>query len=341
MEFLVFKFLTKSQFSTQWTNFLSPCANIQDAAYKLILLLLTKTGRWFAKSKLPNKSLEILIIRWKINRNCHLPASMITSLFPKLDIIWYICPPIQHLQSARFTAKSWCLLTQIPTSKRVTCLLTATTVTERCGNIPAENMVQTPYDFKTSFQGWTSYATTSLQMPRRNTGTSFACATSGGRILEASNREGDLTATSGGVSSSSGSPSNPSLRNLEGSWNKSCQRASTKCRSSFSAAKSSGFNLLIWSIRSLRTVLSTLVSSGVVNSSPSPQFRATSRRPWRAACRTSALGLLERLISECINPNSEAALASFALSCIRYWSNCNAFLYWNQVHMPWVTKCGW
>lgn len=80
-------------------------------------------------------------------------------------------------------------------------------------------------------------------MPRCNTGSSFACGTGG--VAETSSSEGILTmTTSGGVSSSSTSPSNPFSCNFENSRNKSCQRAMTKCCLSFSDAKSSGFNLL-------------------------------------------------------------------------------------------------
>lgn len=81
-------------------------------------------------------------------------------------------------------------------------------------------------------------------MPRCNTGSSFACGTGG--VAETSSSEGILTmTTSGDVSSSPGSPSNPFSCNFENSRNKSCQRAMTKSCLSFSDAKSSGFNLLI------------------------------------------------------------------------------------------------
>jgi len=92
--------------------------------------------------------------------------------------------------------------------------------------------------------GWTSKHCESFKCPDVTQAHLFACGTGG--VAETSSSEGILTmTTSGGVSSSSGSPSNPFLCNFENSRNESCQRAMTKCCLSFSDAKSSGFNLLI------------------------------------------------------------------------------------------------
>ena len=128
-----------------------------------------------------------------------------------------------------------------------------------------------------------------------------------------------LLVTSGGAAaaSSPGSTRRPFSRREDGSLKQVLHRESASCLSSLAAPRSSADIKLMPFIRSWRSCFIFSSSSTEASFLSSFLSRASSRRPRRAASRTSESSLEARCINIRANPSSFAILQSELFSCNR------------------------